>query len=287
LGKQEHSSTVKGVAFDPAGKYIASSGDDPAIIIWRAFDDWGLEAKIDSSNGIFRTTSKQNSGGGSRGEEDEQVDVQALANLSLFRRISFAPDGTHICGTNATLRGKNIAAMIGREGWGVSTSRSGGGSGGAKNMNAQGAANLVGHSQPVVSSRHCPFFFDAKKKKSTLNEKGIAPIENGEDDDEAAEPKYSTIVALGDKKGFVTIWSTRKTRPIFKLQCSESRCTGMWHSDTFNVLVSRSTTFLTLVSLHSHRYCLGTHSLVRSIFTITRNGDFSPRWVYCCPQIRR
>ena len=227
LGKQEHTSTVKGVAFDPAGKYIASSGDDPAIIIWRAFDDWGLEAKIDSSNGIFRTTSKQNSGGGSRGEEDEQVDVQALANLSLFRRISFAPDGTHICGTNATLRGKNIAAMIGREGWGVSTSRNGGGSGGGKNMNSQGAANLVGHSQPVVSSRHCPFFFDAKKKKNELSEKAIAPHENGECDDDAVEPKYSTMVALGDKKGFVTIWSTRKTRPIFKLQCSESRCTGM------------------------------------------------------------
>ena len=46
-------------------------------------------------------------------------DIQALTGLSLFRRISFALDGSHICGTNATLRGKNIAAMISREGWGV------------------------------------------------------------------------------------------------------------------------------------------------------------------------
>ena len=46
-------------------------------------------------------------------------DIQALTGLSLFRRISFALDGSHICGTNATLRGKNIAAMTIREGWGV------------------------------------------------------------------------------------------------------------------------------------------------------------------------
>jgi protein HIRA/HIR1 len=74
LGVKEHTSTVKGVAFDPAGKYVASSGDDPSLCIWRAFDDWGLESRVDSSSGIF------------------QQDVQSLANLSMFRRISFAPD---------------------------------------------------------------------------------------------------------------------------------------------------------------------------------------------------
>ena len=44
--------------------------------------------------------------------------------------------------------------------------------------------------------------------------------------DEDVEPNYSTLIALGDKKGFVSIWSTKKSRPTFKLQCSESRCTG-------------------------------------------------------------
>jgi len=54
-------------------------------------------------------------------------DHYALTNLSLFRRISFAPDGSHLCATNATLQNKNIAAMIGRDcgdghghGWAVS-----------------------------------------------------------------------------------------------------------------------------------------------------------------------
>ena len=225
LGRNEHTSTVKGVAFDPAGKYIASSGDDPAICIWRAFDDWGLEARVDSSSGVFR--SKKKSGGGGNFEREEgtasdvggegEEDMQALANLSLFRRISFAPDGTHVCGTNATLRGKNIAAMISRTGWGVSVPKRGQSSStGNKGNTAAGAANLVGHKQPVVSSRHCPYFFEVENRKIS-----------SEDDDET-EPHYSTLVALGDKKGFVTIWSTKKSRPIFKLQCSESRCTGMY-----------------------------------------------------------
>jgi len=258
LGKHEHTSTVKGVAFDPAGKYIASSGDDPAICIWRAFDDWGLEARIDSTAGIFRSKRKstnQNThhdkegtaSGGMGLYEDEEEDIQALANLSLFRRISFAPDGTHVCGTNATIRGKNIAAMVSREGWGVSAPHQKKGGGGASGSagasgggvsgtttssggvgsghSAAGAANLVGHKQPVVSSRHCPYFFEVENNKKKKRNDDDNNQENVENDDEDAEPKYSTLVALGDKQGFVTIWSTKKSRPIFKLQCSESRCT--------------------------------------------------------------
>lgn len=183
LGVKEHTSTVKGVAFDPAGKYIVSSGDDPALCIFRAFDDWGLEQRIDATSGIF------------------QQDVQSLANLSMFRRISFSPDGTHVCATNAMVRKKNVAAMVGRSGWGVS----------AKKTDVSGAANLVGHKQPVVSSRHCPFLFENKDRQEDSTE------------DTEVEPDYSTLVALGDKKGFVTVWSTKKSRPIFKLQCSENR----------------------------------------------------------------
>ena len=209
LGKHEHTSTVKGVAFDPAGKYMASSGDDPAICIWRAFDDWGLEARVDSSSGVFRSKKKSNDDGNNTNIDGGEEDMQALANLSLFRRISFAPDGTHVCGTNATLRGKNIAAMISRNGWGVS------GVSKRAQSSAAGAANLVGHKQPVVSSRHCPYFFEVNDQKDAVDE-----------NDDDLEPQYSTLVALGDKKGFVSVWSTKKSRPIFKLQCSESKCTG-------------------------------------------------------------
>jgi len=263
LGRDVHTSTVKGVAFDPAGKYVASSGDDPAVCIWRAFDDWGLEERIDSSAGIFHSKATSgttgaagganpkkgavgagaggngNGNGGAGADEEnrdhdemeEEEDVQALASLSLFRRISFAPDGTHVCGTNATLRGKNIAAMISREGWGVSstpqhTNTGGGGRRRKSSSGGGGAANLVGHKQPVVSSRHCPYFFEVSGNKAGANgKKNHGQSSDREEDDEDVEPNYSTLLALGDKKGFVTIWSTKKCKPIFKLQCSESRCT--------------------------------------------------------------
>lgn len=245
LGRNVHTSTVKGVAFDPAGKYLASSGDDPAICIWRAFDDWGLEARIDSSSGVFRskkrkrqvdnirspTTINNNNNSHSSGYELEEDDPGELASLSLFRRISFAPDGSHVCGTNATLRGKNIAAMISREGWMASGPRgSSGGNGGEGGDDARppsGAANLVGHKQPVVASRHCPVFFTAPER---LNRRGGSTSSSesemsDEVDDPEEEPEYATLVALGDKRGFVTVWSTKSTRPLFKMQCSESRCT--------------------------------------------------------------
>ena len=185
LGKNEHTSTVKGVTFDPAGTYLASSGDDPAVCVWRAHDDWGLEKKID--DGIFRKWNEDN--------------VQELSSQTLFRRLSWSTDGTYICSTNATVKNKHVASTISREGWSVSSSQTA----------SAGAANLVGHKQPVVVSRHCPHLLDARKA--------------GDEQDDDDEPDYATLLALGDKRGFVTVWTTRKSRPIFKLQCSESRCT--------------------------------------------------------------
>lgn len=239
LGKNVHKSTVKGVAFDPAGKFIASSGDDPAICIWRASDDWGLEARIDASSGVFKSKKRKKGGGGGGAsgdnDEEEEDDPGELASLSMFRRISFAPDGSHVCGTNATLKGKNIAAMISREGWAASgpnpksssSSQGGGGDDDESHHHPPGAANLVGHKQPVVSSRHCPVFFQApssKRKRPPSAEEASSGDSDSEDDDGGYEPEYATLVALGDKRGFVTVWSTKSSRPIFKMQCSESRC---------------------------------------------------------------
>ncbi len=182
LGKGIHTSTVKGVTFDPAGTYLASSGDDPSVCVWRAHDDWGLEQRIDSKSGIFRKWNSQTN----------------LASQSLFRRLSWSTDGAYICATNAVVKNKNVASTISREGWAVSSSKT-----------ATGAVNLVGHKQPVVVACHCPYLLAAGQME----------------DDSDGEPEYSTLLALGDKRGFVTVWSTRKARPIFKIQCSETRCT--------------------------------------------------------------
>ena len=168
LGKDSHISTVKGVTFDPAGTYLASSGDDSAVCIWRAHDDWGLEHKV-------------------------LVGTADLSSQTLFRRLSWSTDGTYICSTNATMNNKHVASTISRHGWTCHT----------------GSAHLVGHKQPVVVSRHLPRLLQVKL--------------NGKEDTD--DPDYATLVALGDKQGFITVWSTKKSRPLFKLQCSESKCT--------------------------------------------------------------
>jgi len=206
LGKGIHTSTVKGVTFDPAGTYLASSGDDPAICIWRAHDDWGLERRIDAGSGIFRQWKEDN--------------AQSLSSQTLFRRLSWSTDGAFICSTNCVVKNKHVASTIAREGWNVSTGQS----------TPAGAANLVGHKQPVVVSRHCSYLLAASSKdnKKTGNSSGSNSSSNSgssSENDEEHEPSYATLLALGDRHGFVTVWSTRKSRPIFKLQCSETRCT--------------------------------------------------------------
>ncbi|VEU33805.1 unnamed protein product [Pseudo-nitzschia multistriata] len=204
LGRGIHTSTVKGVTFDPAGTYLASSGDDPSVCIWRAHDDWGLERRIDAASGIFRKWSTAG-GSGHAGATAGLATTSSLSAQSLFRRLSWSTDGAYICATNAVVRNKNVASTISREGWAVSGSKTA----------ASGAVNLVGHKQPVVASRHCPYLL-----------KNASQGGNGsDDDDDDPEPDYSTLLALGDKRGFVTVWSTRKSRPVFKIQCSESRCT--------------------------------------------------------------
>lgn len=197
LGRGIHTSTVKGVTFDPAGTYLASSGDDPSVCIWRAHDDWGLEKRIDASAGIFRQWS--------RGVGGDGQPIQDTSSQSLFRRLSWSTDGAYICSTNSIVKNKHVASTISRDGWAVSSARS----------TASGAANLVGHKQPVVACRHSPYLL----KYSSISDTGS---EEEEDDD---EPEYATLLALGDKRGFVTVWSTKKSRPVFKIQCSETRCT--------------------------------------------------------------
>jgi protein HIRA/HIR1 len=208
LGVNVHTSTVKGVAFDPAGTYIASSGDDPAICIWRAHDDWGLEKRIDAQAGIFRQWSSNHR------EDNGEHDV---VSQSLFRRISWCTDGSFICSTNNVVKNRHVASTISREGgWSVESS--------------SGAANLVGHKQPIVVCRHAAQLLDASKKreKKRKQDSSSSSSSSSSDNDEEhseGEPEYATLLALGDRRGFITIWSTRQSRPIFKLQCSESRCT--------------------------------------------------------------
>jgi protein HIRA/HIR1 len=194
LGANEHTSTVKGVAFDPAGSYLASSGDDPAVCLWRTYDDWGLERRIDAASGIFRTAT-----------ESMGTSIGGSAQ-SLFRRLSWSTDGSFVCSTNSVVKNRHVCSTISREGWNVSSSSDGTSSG--------RAANLIGHKFPVVATRAATKLLDGRTDSTSSHEQF----------DNDREPAHGMLLALGDQSGYVSLWSTRHARAIFKLQCSESRC---------------------------------------------------------------
>lgn len=182
IGKDIHRSAVKGIAWDPVYSYLASSGDDPAICIWNT-EDWSLIKKLGVESGIFGAIgTSESEAENNSGQSFYDLHPELTAQLSLFRRVSFAPDGSSFCCTNANMSGKPIAAMISRNGWRVS---------------GDGAANLVGHKQAIVASRHCNAFFTFRNAGSS---------DNGNNNGKASNIKYGTLVACGDKRGFLSVW---------------------------------------------------------------------------------
>jgi len=191
------------VAFDP--KYLAMSGDNPTICIWRACDDWGLEAGIDSSSGNSRSMKRRRAGspkagGGDHVMEDMEGDPggtrESIAVLSHIDLPQWQPHLWHQRGT----RGKNITAMISREGWAAS-----------------GQKPADGTNQPALSR----VFLGPIKEvgllvKQVLGKGGRRP---------GHQASVWHAGCLGNKRGFVTLWSTKSSRPLFKMQCSESPCT--------------------------------------------------------------
>ncbi|KAJ2357658.1 HIR complex subunit [Coemansia sp. RSA 2618] len=83
-----HTQFVKGVTFDPAGKYVATQSDDKTLRVWRT-SDWALHATVSApfQDNIFST---------------------------YFRRPSWAPDGACIAAANAANGRVPVAAVIQR-----------------------------------------------------------------------------------------------------------------------------------------------------------------------------
>jgi protein HIRA/HIR1 len=85
---------VKGVAWDPVGTYLASQGDDKAVIVWRT-EDWSKVAVI----------------------KDPFARTVGSSTFSL--RLCWSPDGRCLTAVNATNNSQRTAAMLDRETWKV------------------------------------------------------------------------------------------------------------------------------------------------------------------------
>ncbi|CAO3591956.1 unnamed protein product [Absidia cylindrospora] len=87
----QHSGFVKGIAFNPAGKYLASQSDDKKVKIWRT-SNWHKEAEVKDP-------------------------FYKASGTSFFRRLSWSPDGSHLVAPSAMNGSHCVAAIIGRDRW--------------------------------------------------------------------------------------------------------------------------------------------------------------------------
>lgn len=112
-------------------------------------------------------------------KEEKRVDAAGLEN-TIFRRLSWAPDGSSLCVSAATRACKPVGLVLKRGTW-------------------QSVVDLVGHDSQATCCR----FFPA-----------VVALPSHP----ASQAGVGCIVALGDQRGTVSIWSTSQHQPLLVLQ---------------------------------------------------------------------
>lgn len=148
----KHTSFVKGIQFDPFGIYLASSSSDNTIIIWNC-STWKSEHILEDP-------------------------LRESPDRSIFRRLSWAPDGGSLCVTCASKEGKPVGMVLKRDTW-------------------SSVADLVGHN---VQTTCCRFNPHPLKVTPSTNETGIFT---------------ACTVALADQQGVLSVWTTTQNSPLF------------------------------------------------------------------------
>jgi hypothetical protein len=147
----KHTSFVKGIQFDPFGIYLASSSSDNTIIIWNC-DTWKAEHVLEDP-------------------------LRESTDRSIFRRLSWAPDGGSLCVTCASKEGKPVGMVLKRDTW-------------------SSVADLVGHNVQTTCCRFNPH----PLKISTSPDTAIFT---------------ACTVALADQQGVLSVWTTTQKSPLF------------------------------------------------------------------------
>ena len=147
-----HKSYVKGIAFDPLASYLATCGSDNTVNIWDC-NSWDVVKSFTEP-------------------------LKDTKDLTLFRRLTWSPDGQCMCITGATKSKKQIGYVVKRNSW-------------------IPYVDLVGHDAPLLSGRFCPEMFIDKNGDQS------SPV---------------LCIAVGDQKGVLSIWNTRNKMPLVVLR---------------------------------------------------------------------
>ena len=177
-----HENYVKGVSFDPMGKYLLSNGSDNIILVWDT-STWELTSKL-----------------------TEPMKNSADRACSLFRRMSWAPDGQYFSATACTKSNRPVGMIIKRTTW-------------------ESAIDLVGHEQPSLSTRFSPHVLvsnpsESESSKAEANV-GSTPLDGKSDPKNgvASQSKGTPFccVALGDALGVVSVWVSSSNQAVLVL----------------------------------------------------------------------
>ncbi|TPX42942.1 hypothetical protein SeMB42_g04932 [Synchytrium endobioticum] len=141
---------VKGVTWDPVGKYLGTQSDDKCTRIWR-MSDWMVEAEV-------------------------KAPYEHAANNTLFRRLSWSPDGSMIVTANGENCAVSVAPVISRDGW-------------------KADINLVGHHLPIETASFNPILFQVAATTDPRSPK----IPSG-------------VCAVGGQDTTLSVWWTAKPR---------------------------------------------------------------------------